>query len=361
MTPELHTIREELEAREAATLSPYATLARASRGRETPEPEDPIRTCFQRDRDRIVHSKAFRRLMHKTQVFLSPLGDHYRTRLTHTLEVMQLSRSIARGCALNEDLTEAIALGHDLGHSPFGHAGEAALSEVLDEFEPGSRFIHSQQSLRVVMYLERRGDKVGLNLTAEVLDGIAKHSKHGGNLAGYHDVPSTLEGQIVRYCDRLAYINHDIDDALRAGVLATSDLPRQAIGRLGERGSQRIETVVQDVILQFRSHHEICLSPPVLEAVETLKDFMFERVYLNQAAKTEEPKAQNVVKQLFRYYMRHPQELPPEFGPEALPGDSLPRRVCDYVAGFTDRFAVKKFRELFLEPLEMTIPREWDV
>jgi len=292
--------------------------------------------------------------MHKTQVFLSPLGDHYRTRLTHSIEVMQLSRSIARGCNLNEDLAEAIALGHDLGHSPFGHAGEAALTEVLGRYEPGTRFIHSEQSLRVVMYLERRGDKIGLNLTEEVLDGIAKHSKHGGALAGHTDIPATLEGQIVRYCDRLAYINHDIDDALRAGVIREDDLPRQAIDVLGSRGSVRIETVVQDVI-------EIKLSQPVLDAVETIKTFMFEHVYLNEDAKTEEPKAQNVVRRLFEYYMEHPAELPEEFARGAQPGDSLARRVCDYIAGFTDRFAIAKFKELFLDSVVAEIPREWDV
>jgi dGTPase len=355
------SIREEQEAREKATLSAHATLACNSRGRRAPEPDDPIRTCFQRDRDRIIHSKAFRRLMHKTQVFLSPLGDHYRTRLTHSIEVMQLSRSIARGLNLNEDLAEAIALGHDLGHSPFGHAGEAALSQVMGRYEPGARFIHSEQSSRVVMYLERRGDKIGLNLTEEVLDGIAKHSKHGGALAGYSDVPFTLEGQIVRYCDRLAYINHDIDDALRAGVIREDELPAEAIETLGSRGSIRIETVVQDVIMQCRGRNEIRLSQPVLDAVETIKTFMFERVYLNDAAKTEEPKAQNIVKKLFIYYMEHPAELPEEFARGAQPEDPLARRVCDYIAGFTDRFAIKKFKQLFVEPVEAEIPREWDV
>src|SRR5215831_3919334 len=246
------SIREELEAREASMLSPHAALAKNSKGRRTPEPEDPIRTCFQRDRDRIIHSKAFRRLMHKTQVFLTPLGDHYRTRLTHSIEVMRLSRSIARGLNLNEDLAEAIALGHDLGHSPFGHTGEAALTEAWSAYEPCARFVHSQQSLRVVMFLERRGDKVGLNLTEEVLDGIGKHSKNKGALAGWQDLPFTLEGQIVRYCDRLAYINHDIDDAIRAGVIAESDLPRKAVETLGRSGSIRIETVVQDMIAQCR-------------------------------------------------------------------------------------------------------------
>ncbi len=357
----LTSIREELEAREAATLSPHAALARDSRGRRTPEADDPVRTCFQRDRDRIVHSKAFRRLMHKTQVFLSPLGDHYRTRLTHSIEVMQLSRSIARGLNLNEDLAEAIALSHDLGHSPFGHAGEAALTDVMGRYEPGARFIHSEQSLRVVMYLERRGDKIGLNLTEEVLDGIAKHSKHGGALAGHHDVPFTLEGQIVRYCDRLAYINHDIDDALRAGVIREDELPAKAIETLGSRGSIRIETVVQDIIVQCRGRNEIKLSAPVLDAVETIKSFMFERVYLNEAAKTEEPKAQNIIKKLFSYYMEHPDELPEEFARGSPPGETLARRVCDYIAGFTDRFAIKRFKELFVEPVENEIPREWDV
>jgi len=359
--PATHTIREELEAREAAYLSPHAALSSRSRGRREPEDPDPIRTCFQRDRDRIVHGKAFRRLMHKTQVFLSPLGDHYRTRLTHSIEVMQLSRSIARGLGLNEDLAEAIALGHDLGHSPFGHAGEEALTQAWSAFEPGAKFVHSQQSLRVVMYLERRGDKIGLNLTEEVLDGIGKHSKNKGKLAGWQDLPFTLEGQIVRYCDRLAYINHDIDDAIRAGVIAESDLPRQAVQVLGSRGTIRIETVVQDMIAQCRGKNEIRLSDPVLEAVETIKEFMFNRVYLNEAAKTEEPKAQNIIKRLFAYFMEHQDQLPAEFS-QGMPADDTPgRRVCDYIAGFTDRYAIKRFRELFVEPLEAQVPREWDV
>ncbi|MBC5824915.1 MAG: deoxyguanosinetriphosphate triphosphohydrolase [Candidatus Eremiobacteraeota bacterium] len=355
------SIREEVEAREAAMLSPHAALSARSRGRRTPEPPDPIRTCFQRDRDRILHSKSFRRLAHKTQVFLSPLGDHYRTRLTHSLEVMQLSRSIARGLNLNEDLAEAIALGHDLGHSPFGHAGEAALTEAIARYEAGFRFVHSEQSLRVVVSLERRGDKVGLNLSEEVLDGIAKHSKHKGALAGYVDVPSTLEGQIVRYADRLAYINHDIDDAVRAGIIAEGELPGAAVAVLGRAGSVRIETVVQDMIRRCRGKNEIRLSPPVLEAVESMKEFMFRRVYFNDEAKREEPKAQHVVKQLVFHYMDHEHELPPEYGSGGQAGDSLARRVCDYVAGFTDRFAIKKFRELFLDPIIALVPREWDV
>jgi dGTPase len=359
--PTTQSIREELEAREAATLSAHATLSKDSRGRRAPEEPDPVRTCFQRDRDRIVHAKAFRRLMHKTQVFLTPLGDHYRTRLTHSIEVMQLSRSIARGLNLNEDLAEAIALGHDLGHSPFGHAGESALTEAWSNYEPGAKFIHSQQSLRVVMYIERRGEKVGLNLTEEVLDGIGKHSKNKGGLAGWQDLPFTLEGQIVRYCDRLAYINHDIDDAIRAGVIAESDLPRNAVDTLGPSGSIRIETVVQDMIAQCRGKDEIKLSDPVLEAVETIKDFMFRNVYLNDAAKREEPKAQNIVKRLFEHYMENPDELSPEFTLGLPAEDTLGRRVCDYIAGFTDRFAIKRFRELFVDPLEAQVPKEWDV
>jgi dGTPase len=354
------SIREELEAREAAMLSPHAALAKHSRGRQLPEPDDPLRTCFQRDRDRIIHSKAFRRLMHKTQVFLSPLGDHYRTRMTHTLEVMQISRSIARGLNLNEDLAEAIALGHDLGHSPFGHTGEAALSQVWAEFEPGARFIHSQQSLRVVEVLERRGDKVGLNLTDEVRDGIAKHSKHKGALAGYTNIPFTLEGRIVRYADRLAYINHDIDDAIRAGIISERDLPAKAISVLGHRGPIRIGTVVEDMVSQCRGKNEIKLSEPVLEAVETIKEFMFARVYFNDDAKREEPKAQNVVKRLFHHYMNHQEQLPAMYHEAPLVSDSLARRVCDYVAGFTDRFAIKQFVELF-PGSESLAPKEWDV
>jgi dGTPase len=359
--PTTNSIREDLEAREADTLSPFAALSKNSRGRRVAEDPDPIRTCFQRDRDRIIHSKAFRRLMHKTQVFLSPLGDHYRTRLTHSIEVMQLSRSIARGLMLNEDLAEAIALGHDVGHSPFGHAGEAALTEAWSACEPGAKFVHSQQSLRVVMFLERRGDKIGLNLSEEVLDGIGKHSKNKGALAGWKDLPYTLEGQIVRYCDRLAYINHDIDDAIRAGVIAEGDLPKKAVETLGDRGSIRIETVVSDMISECRGKNEIRLSDPVLEAVETIREFMFRNVYLNDAAKREEPKAQNIIKRLFEHYMSNPDELPPEFTQGLPPEDSHGRRVCDYIAGFTDRFAIKKFRELFVDPLEALVPKEWDV
>ena len=352
-------IREELEVREAAVLAPHAALARNSRGRRTPEPEDPVRTCFQRDRDRILHAKAFRRLAGKTQVFLSPLGDHYRTRLTHTLEVMQLSRSIARGLKLNEDLAEAIALGHDLGHSPFGHAGEGALDAALAPF--GLRFIHSQQSLRVVTLLERRGAKVGLNLTDEVLDGIGKHSKRKGKLAGDADLPRTLEGQIVRYCDRLAYINHDIDDAVRAGIIEDRDLPRDAIETLGTRGGIRIQTVVEDMIMECRGKNEIRLSDRVLEAVEKIKEFMFQRVYFNEAAKREEPKAQAIVRRLFQHYLEHPAELPPEFVQPRPDDDAPARRVCDYIAGFTDRYAIKKFQEVFVEPLASQVPKEWDV
>ena len=341
-------------------LSPHAALAKNSRGRHVPEPEDPIRTCFTRDRDRIIHSKAFRRLMHKTQVFLSPLGDHYRTRMTHSLEVMQISRSIARGLDLNEDLAEAIALGHDLGHSPFGHAGEDALTQVWSEYEPGARFIHSEQSLRVVELLERRGEKVGLNLTYEVRDGIAKHSKHKGALAGYTDIPSTLEGQIVRYADRLAYINHDIDDAIRAGIIGERDLPASAIAVLGHRGPIRIGTVVEDMIYQCRGKNEIRLSEPVLDAVETIKEFMFDRVYFNESAKREEPKAQNIVRQLFTHYIEHPEALPDIYRQPPLASDPLARRVCDHVAGFTDRFAIKQFLELYPDS-EGLAPKEWDV
>jgi dGTPase len=280
--------------------------------------------------------------------------------MTHTLEVMQISRSIARGLSLNEDLAEAIALGHDLGHSPFGHAGESALTEVWAEFEPGAAFIHSQQSLRVVEVLERRGDKVGLNLTHEVLDGIAKHSKHKGALAGYTNIPSTLEGQIVRYADRLAYINHDIDDAIRAGIIDERELPAKAISVLGHRGPIRIGTVVEDMVYQCRGRNEIKLSAPVLDAVETIKEFMFARVYFNDDAKREEPKAQNIVKRLFRHYMEHSDELPDIFREQPLASDSLARRVCDYVAGFTDRFAIKQFLELY-PGSESLAPKEWDV
>ncbi|HZV75752.1 MAG TPA: deoxyguanosinetriphosphate triphosphohydrolase [Conexibacter sp.] len=319
---------------EAQALSPLATPSYPAE-RERPEDECGLRTPFQRDRDRIVHSKAFRRLKHKTQVFVAPEGDHYRTRLTHTLEVTQVSRTVARALRLNEDLTEAIGLGHDLGHPPFGHIGEAALDDCLRE-RFGRRFKHHEHSLRVVEQLERDGE--GLNLTAAVRDGILGHS-------GRAPLPATLEGRIVRLLDRVAYINHDIDDALRAGVLDEADLPREPLGVLGATGSQRIDALVHDVVEQSECAGDIVQSPEAGEAMSTLRDFMFARVYLAEAARREHVKIEHVVRTLFDHWCEHPQEIPP------LDADAdLATRVTDYLAGMTDRFCIRRFEAL-------TVPR----
>ncbi|MGO0123042.1 deoxyguanosinetriphosphate triphosphohydrolase [Desulfothermobacter acidiphilus] len=321
------TYWEELEEK---ILSPHACLSRRTRGRQLPEEPCSVRTEFQRDRDRIIHSKSFRRLKYKTQVFLIPEGDHYRTRLTHTLEVTQIARTIARGLRLNEDLTEAIALGHDLGHTPFGHTGEQALAEVF----PGFR--HNEQSLRVVDLLEKG---TGLNLTFEVRDGILNHT--GPNS------PATLEGQIVRLADRIAYINHDIDDALRGGVLVPEDLPGDCVEFLGHRHSQRINTMVLDIIQESRDRPEIRMSEPVRQAITRLREFLFERVYLGSAAKREEGKARHVVQFLFHYFVKHPQHLPREYL-QRVEEFGLERVVADYIAGMTDRYAVTQFANLCL-------------
>ncbi len=333
--------RAAAEAEERLRLSPRASFSDASRGREVPLDPDPLRTEFQRDRDRIIHCKAFRRLSHKTQVFLAPEGDHYRTRLTHTLEVAQISRSIARALRLNEDLTEAIALGHDLGHSPFGHTGEAALSQCLAEMapeHPGLQpvYEHNMQSLRVVEVLEYDGK--GLNLTWEVRDGIRNHTGS--------DLPATLEGQIVKTADRIAYINHDIDDAVRAGVLLDSDIPADLTAVLGDHHGARITTLVQSMVTASADADHISMTPEVEDAMLALRAFLFERVYLSMDAKGEDPKALELVKRLFGYYMSHPAELPDEFARESL--GSLPQRVVDYVAGMTDRYAIRTYEKLFL-------------
>jgi dGTPase len=326
-------VKEELEKREHSHLSPKAAFADQSKGRNIPENEreGDVRTCFQRDTDRIVHCKSFRRLMHKTQVFLRPEGDHYRTRMTHTLEVARIARTVARALNLNEDLTEAIAMGHDLGHTPFGHAGEDALSECL-----GSPFYHNQQSLRVVDILENNG--AGLNLTYEVRMGIVGHT-------GPH-IPETLEGQIVRLADRIAYVNHDIDDAARAGILDAAQLPYIVSDTLGEGHSRRINTLVCDMIEASRDGDRIVLSAPVEEALLTLREFLFERVYRNPVAKGEESKAKDMLRRLFDYYFKHPEALPEDFQPQ-LSFDGMERTVCDYIAGMTDNYAVDKFHELF--------------
>ncbi|MFB3739093.1 MAG: deoxyguanosinetriphosphate triphosphohydrolase [Candidatus Velamenicoccus archaeovorus] len=325
------TPRERTERIERETLSPHATLASASKGREREEAPDRLRTCFQRDRDRIVHAKAFRRLKHKTQVFLAPEGDHYRVRLTHTLEVSQIARTAARALRLNEDLTEAIALGHDLGHTPFGHLGEQALTPFL-----GRPFRHNEQSLRVVDHLEGEGS--GLNLSWEVRDGIVNHSWS-------MPVPATPEAQLVRFADRIAYVNHDVDDALRAGVLTPAELPRGPLGVLGGTHSERIDTLVTDLVERSDGSAEIHLSDPVFRALDELRDFMFERVYLRDEVRSEQDKAIAMIRALVSHYLEHPEALPEEY--HRAPGE-LPTRVADYIAGMTDRYALRTYEQLFL-------------
>jgi dGTPase len=323
--------REHTEQIERQTLSARATLAALSKGRETPETQDHLRTVFQRDRDRIVHSKAFRRLKHKTQVFLSPEGDHYRVRLTHTLDVSQIARTAARALRLNEDLTEAISLGHDLGHTPFGHLGEQALTPFL-----GHPFRHSEQSLRVVDHLENDG--VGLNLTWEVRDGIVNHPWSMPQ-------PSTLEAQVVRFADRMAYINHDLDDAMRAGVLEEEEIPREPLAVLGLDHSTRINTLVSDLVASSWDQPEIRLSPEVFEALDAMRDFMFDQVYMRTGARAEHEKAVTLIRDLFTYFLEHPDELPVEN--KAAPGD-LSTCVADHIAGMTDRYALRTYERLFL-------------
>ena len=334
------TVREQLERQEHRRLNPLASFADQSTGRPRPEPdrEEDVRTCYQRDIDRIVHSKAFRRLMHKTQVFLQPEGDHYRTRMTHTLEVARIASTITRALGLNEDLAEAIAMGHDLGHTPFGHAGELALTQCL-----GKPFRHNEQSLRVVDVLERDG--WGLNLTNEVRDGILHHTGDPW--------PSTLEGQIVRRSDQIAYVNHDIDDAIRAGILTNKDIPREISDILGHDHSTRINTLVTDAIRVSTEAGKICLSEEVDKALKDLRSFMFERVYRNPVAKGQESKAREMLMRLFEYYVSHFEALPEDFQPQ-LSFDGLERTVCDYIAGMTDNYAVDKYTELF-------IPSGWQV
>jgi dGTPase len=339
------TVRERLEQREIELLSPYAAKAAYSRGRRLPEPESPVRTCFQRDRDRIVHSKAFRRLKDKTQVFIAPPGDHYITRLTHVLQVSQVARTIARALNLNEDLTEAIAMGHDLGHTPFGHAGE----EVLNELHPGG-FRHAEQSLRVVDVLE---ENRGLNLTWEVRNGIISHSKpREGITAHYRGLPSragTLEGEVVRYADVIAYLNHDIDDAERAGIIREEDIPLEVRQELGTGRRERINTMVLDVVESSWGVPEIRMSPRVLELTNKLRDFMFERVYLGSDAKREEQRARRLIETLYTYFVKHPDQLPEDFyRARREAGDDVSRIVCDYIAGLTERYAIEIFNRIYV-------------
>jgi len=339
-------IRQITEEREES-LSRYAAKSKLSRGRLKYEEPCPIRTAFQRDRDRIIHSKAFRRLKHKTQVFIAPLGDHYVTRLTHTLEVSQIGRTISRALNLNEDLTEAIALGHDLGHTPFGHVGE----DVLNELYPHG-FRHNEQSLRIVDLLEKNGQ--GLNLTWEVRDGIVNHSKGGVEILGqgWGEV-NTVEGEVCKISDTIAYINHDIGDAIRAGIITENDLPLSAITILGRFHSQRINTMVCDIIEHswaIRDYDNIAspaigMSPQVLEATNTLREFLFDRVYNVHAAQNEAEKAREIVRLLYHYFNKHEDKLPPEY---TFYSDDIERRVVDYIAGMTDQYALRMAEELLL-------------
>ncbi|MDO7788302.1 deoxyguanosinetriphosphate triphosphohydrolase [Desulforamulus aquiferis] len=324
-------IRLQTEELERQLLSPYACRSVDSKGREKFEEQCPIRTLFQRDRDRIIHSKAFRRLKHKTQVFIIPEGDHYRTRLTHTLEVAQIAKTCAKALRLNEDLTEAIAMGHDLGHTPFGHAGEQVLDKV---YPPG--FKHNEQSLRIIDKLEGHS---GLNLTWEVRDGVLNHT--GPNK------PATLEGQVVKIADRIAYINHDIDDALRAGVLDREDLPRSCLEILGNRHSQRINTMVLDLIKSSQGKSEICMSVQVKQAMDRLRSFMFNNVYIGSEAKTEESKARHLVENLYFYFLNNPNKIPGDVLSRAEQ-EGIPRVIVDYIAGMTDRFAVAQYKNLYI-------------
>ena len=326
------TIRQELERQEHTQLDKRAAFADETRGRMRPGEENEVRTCYQRDVDRIVHCKAFRRLMHKTQVFLQPEGDHYRTRMTHTSEVARIARCIARALNLNQDLTEAVAMGHDLGHTPFGHAGEVALTRCL-----GKPFRHNEQSLRVVDVLEKDGN--GLNLTHEVRNGILCHTGDPW--------PSTLEGMVVRRSDQIAYVNHDIDDAIRAGILTNEDLPREITDVLGHNHRDRVNTLVTDAIRTSREAGTVTLSPAVDKALKDLRSFMFEHVYRNPVAKGEETKAQAMLQRLFEYYIHHPEALPEDFQPQ-LSFDGMERTVCDYIAGMTDKYAVDKYSEIFI-------------
>jgi dGTPase len=334
------TIREQLEEIEKKTLSAKACLSADSKGRDRSERLHPLRTAFQRDRDRIIHSKSFRRLKHKTQVFLAPFGDHYRTRLTHTLEVSQIARTIAKALRLNEDLTEAIALGHDMGHTPFGHAGEEILAKLL----PGG-FTHCEQSLRVVEKLEYEGK--GLNLTVEVREGISKHSKGMGEIldAEKKDMPKTLEGQVVRASDIIAYVNHDIDDAVRANVIKESDIPLHLIQALGQWHAFRIDKMVEDVVEASlkASLDKIAMSEEMKKAVTELRGFLYERVYFNPVSKQELEKTEKILTDLYNYLLKNPAEYIKPY-PK---GDPLEKRAADFIAGMTDRYALGLYEKIF--------------
>ncbi len=333
------TIREELERMERENLSPYATLSENTKGRDIPEEQCDIRPVFQRDRDRILHCKAFRRLKNKTQVFLTPKGDHYRTRMSHTLEVSQNARTIAKALRLNEDLVEAIALGHDLGHTPFGHAGEFVLNEICED-----GFRHNEQSVRIVEKLEKNGK--GLNLTWEVRDGILNHQSKS--------IPNTLEGKIVRLSDKIAYVNHDIDDAIRAQILTEDDIPMELKKTLGFSTKQRLNTLIHSIISNSMNQDDIYMSEEVQQAMMDLRCFMFENVYQNPVAKGEEVKAKAMLKQLFYYYKDHIEAMPEKFRQMIEEGEKEERVICDYIAGMTDQYAINKFSEYFM-------PQAWQV
>ncbi len=343
-------LRQDMEEREAQILSPYATLSKGSKGRRRQEPECDIRMSFQRDRDRIIHSKTFRRLKHKTQVFLAPTGDHYRTRLTHVLEVSQIARTVAVALRLNDQLTEAIALGHDLGHTPFGHAGES----VLNELHPGG-FRHYEQSLRIVDLLEKRG--VGLNLTFEVRDGISKHSKGRRDILpdNISQLPETLEGKVVRVADIIAYVNHDLDDAIRAGVIQENQLPADILAKLGDTHSQRINTMVHDLISCTikEEANRLAMSPEILAAINELRAFLYTNVYETNRVHDDFVKAMKIIRELYYHFMEH--ELPWDKSTTNY-DESVPkhRQVCDFIAGMTDRYALDLYANIFL-------PKPWSV
>ena len=327
------TIRENLEKMEHELLSPYATLSENSIGRDYPEPQCDIRPVFQRDRDRIVHSKAFRRLKNKTQVFLEPKGDHYRTRLSHTLEVSQNARTIAKALRMNESLVEAIALGHDLGHTPFGHAGESVLNKLCSD-----GFKHSEQSVRIVEKLEKDGE--GLNLTWEVRDGILNHQTS--------TMPSTLEGKIVRFSDKIAYINHDIDDAIRGHIMTEEDIPSDLRDALGSTSKERLNKLIHNIITSSMGENDIKMEPEIERAMRDLREFMFVHVYTNPKAKGEESKAKDLVERLFYFYMDHTEEMPLFYQRMLSEGEKKDRVVCDYIAGMTDDYCIYKFKEYFV-------------
>lgn len=333
------TIREQMELLERTYLSPFAMLSENSAGRDRAEAECDVRPVFQRDRDRIIHCKSFRRLKHKTQVFLSPKGDHYRTRLTHTLEVSQTARTIAKALRLNEELVEAIALGHDLGHTPFGHSGESVLNALCD-----GGFRHNEQSVRIVEKLEKDGK--GLNLTWEVRDGILNHQTSS--------MPATLEGQIVRLSDKIAYIHHDIDDAVRAQVMREEEVPMEYRKVLGMSTKERLSTMIHDIILHSQGKNEISMSSDVADAMKGLREFMFQHVYTNPVAKGEESKAKELLEYLYHYYIENVELLPQQYITMLDQGETTQRVVCDYIAGMTDQYAMAKFQEYFM-------PKSWQV